>query len=256
MTELNPLAEITDPEANHKQPKRGWNCPNASAVAAYVDCTLGDTDRARLLRHLAGCGYCRTLMVDIIKLQRAADLPEAPAALIERVLALGSSASERRSWKWVAVTTAGTLACAAIAMMILEKPQTLSIPGWPVPAVPVISKSEPAVSPGPARTGLVRNLTALESVPTITFPPAGKVIARERLEFHWNEVPDSLHYEVRILTSEGDLIWEGDSSKTDVKLPTDLPLAAGKYFVLVSAVMKNGHLRKSDPVAFQVASSQ
>jgi hypothetical protein len=256
MTELNPLAEITGPETNHKQPKRGWNCPSASAVAAYVDCALGDTDRTRLQRHLAGCGYCRTLVVDIIKLQGAADLPEAPTALIERVRALGPSASERRSWNWVAVTTAGTLACAAIAMMILEKPQTLSIPGWPAPAVPVISKSEPAASPGPSRSGPVRNLKSLESVPTITFPPADKVIARKRLEFRWKEVPDSLYYEVRVLTSEGDLIWEGDSSKTDVKLPTDLPLAAGKCFVLVSAVMKNGHLRESNPVAFQVASSQ
>jgi hypothetical protein len=141
-------------------------------------------------------------------------------------------------------------------MMILEKPQTLSIPLWPAPSVPVISKSEPAVSPGPARSGLVRNLRSLESVPTITFPPADKVIARERLEFRWKEVPDSLYYEVRVLTSEGDLIWEDDSSKTDVKLPTDLPLAAGKYFVRVSAAMANGHMRKSNPVAFQVASSR
>jgi Putative zinc-finger len=255
MAELNLLAKILSRAADQKQPKRRWNCPGDGMMAAYVDRALGDADRARLQEHLAGCGYCRTLVADIVKLKRATDVPAAPAALVEKVRALAPSAPRRLTWSWATVAAAGTLACAVIAVTLLKTPQSLTI-STPAPAVPVISRPEmPAQSSTPKRE-TVRNLKSPQSVPAIVLPHPDSVIARERLEFRWNEVPDSLHYQVRLLTSEGDLAWEGDSAATHIRLPDDLALPGGRYFVLVSALMKNGRMRKSTPVAFRVASSE
>jgi hypothetical protein len=257
MAEPNLLARIWSRGTGQKQPKRRWNCPSDGVLAAYLDGALDDAARVRLQEHLAGCLHCRELIADIVKLQREADLPAVPVALVSKARALVLPSRKRWVWNWATVATAGTLACAVIAMSILRHPQGLNIPESPAPAAPVMPESKPSTpagtTPGPE---IVRTLKSPEHLPTVLFPQPDKVIPRKRLEFRWNEVPDSLYYQVRVLTSEGDLAWEADSTVTQIRLPNDQALNGGKYFVLVSAVMKNGRTKKSDPVRFQVADSR
>jgi hypothetical protein len=70
------------------------------------------------------------------------------------------------------------------------------------------------------------------------------------LEIRWHEVPDALYYQVRLVTPEGDLVWQGDATEAHIALPERLALEHGKYFVLLSAVMDSGRSRKAPSVGF------
>jgi hypothetical protein len=250
MEQRNLLAKIFGTGRGYR-----WHCPSDAVLAAYVDNTLGDGDRARLQGHLSLCWHCRTLVADVVKLRRMADLPAVPAVLVDSARAFVPSANKPWAWGWATLATAGTLACTVIAVTLLKPPQSLRLPVWPAPAVPIVSEaraSNPLKTPAQET---VRKLKSPEYLPTVVYPHSDMVIAREHLELRWEEVPDSLYYRIRLLTSEGDLVWEGDSTATRMELPNRRALNAGKYFVLISAVMRNGRTRESNPVGFQVTES-
>jgi hypothetical protein len=257
MREPNLLSKVLRRRAAHpKEPKRRWNCPSDATIAAYLDSALGETARVRLHDHFGGCEYCRALIADVVKLQRIAELPPAPAALVARARALVPTVHSRWAWGWPTVAAAGTLACAVIAVSVFRPPQTLDIPAWPSPKIPAISQSQPSAPANPSGREAVRKPKSPESSPSIIFPPPDKVTGHEPLQFRWLEVPGALYYQVRLLTSEGDLVWEGNSSGTRIELPSDLALRGGKYYVSVAAVMKDGRRQKSNPVSLQIANSQ
>jgi hypothetical protein len=123
--------------------------------------------------------------------------------------------------------------------------------------VPVHLESKPAIQVTPSGDEtIIRRLKSLEYTPSILSPHPGSIVPREQLEFRWNGVRGSIYYHIRVLTPDGDLVWEGDSTATQTKFPRRVILESGKYFVLVSAVPKNGRAVKSRPVEFQVADSE
>ncbi len=91
---------------------------------------------------------------------------------------------------------------------------------------------------------------------TILSPRPDSILPREQIEIRWNAVRDSLSYHIRVLTADGDLVWEIDSTVNQVKLPKQPTLNSGKYYALVSAMLKNGRTARSSPVKFQVADSE
>jgi hypothetical protein len=252
MAELNRLTKMLRGGEGEKPPNRHWNCPNDGTIGAYVDSALGESEMARVQEHLAGCAYCRSLVSDVVKLARGTDVPEAPAALLERVRTLVAPKPKRRAWRWVPLTAAGVFASAAIAVIFLKTPQSLPLPEWPAPTVPILLESKPTIPAAPPPPETLRKPNSLERSPAVIFPHSGSVVARARLEFRWNGVRDSTDYHIRVLTTDGDLVWEADSTATYIKFPQSLSLNSGKYFVLVSAVLRNGRAAKSSPVEFQV----
>ena len=255
MTDLN-LPKMLNRGADAKQPGRRRNCLSDGTIAAYVDSALGDSERIRVQEHLAGCAYCRSLVSDIVKQGRVTDVPGAPAALLEKAHALVPSKPKRWAWTWAPVTAAGVLVSAAIAVMVLKTPQRLTIPVWPAPAVPVLMESKPAIQVTPSDDETIRKLKSPEYSPRILSPHPDSIVQREQLEFRWNAVRGSIYYHIRVLTPDGDLVWQGDSTATQTKFPSRMILRSGKYFVLVSAMLKNGRAAKSSPVEFQVADSE
>jgi hypothetical protein len=117
-------------------------------------------------------------------------------------------------------------------------------------------ESKPAIQVTPSGDETIRKLKSLEYSPSILSPHPGSTVPREQLEFRWNAVRGSIYYHIRVLTPDGDLVWEGDSTATQTKFPSRMILRSGKYFVLVSALLKNGRAAKSSPVEFQVAASE
>jgi len=253
MTDLNLVTKMLKRGADAKQPERHWNCPSDEKIAAYVDSALGDSARIRVQEHLAGCAYCRSLVSDTVKQRRVADLPGAPRALLEKTRVLVPSKPKRWAWTWAPVTAAGVLASTAILVMILEAPPRTMLPEWPPPAAPVLSESNRVIQSGRPRPEAVRKPNSLDSSVTILSPRPDSVLPLERIEIRWNAVRDSLSYHIRVLTADGDLVWETDSTVNQVKLPKQLTLNSGKYYALVSAMLKNGRTAKSSPVKFQVA---
>ena len=251
MAEPNRVPRIFNRQATEERAVRGWNCPREEVVAAYLDQALEAGKKGKFERHLANCLYCSTLVADVVKLERLSDLAGAPAALIERVRSRARSKPGLFAWNWLPVATAGTLACAVLAVL-LRTPAPSLAPNWPAPAGPAISKSEPsppAVAPG---SDSVRRPRTLEALPTIISPPPNSIVSAKRLEIRWHEVPDALYYQVRLVTPEGDLVWQGDATEAHIALPERLALEHGKYFVLVSAVMDSGRSRKAPSVGFGI----
>jgi hypothetical protein len=237
---------------SYNQPKRGWACLNADVVAAYVDQTIGDKGRAQVERHLAACAYCRNLVADTVKLERVRDLPTVPAALFARVRGLGSAA-QPKGWAWgLPMAAAGSLACLLVAVALLETKQSPNLPSRPAPAGPEIFKSQPQTPLVTEPHEVVRGSGSLQQMPTVTYPARDTVVSPDPLEIRWTAVPHAIYYQVRVLTSAGELVWQSEPTTNAVKTPV---LGSGKYFVMVSAVMENGRMRKSDPRSFEVGSA-
>jgi hypothetical protein len=59
-------------------------------------------------------------------------------------------------------------------------------------------------------------------------------------------------YEIRVITADGDLVWEGQTDKLAIALPSDVILKDGSYFVWVTSYSSNGRTIKSAPAPFRV----
>jgi Putative zinc-finger len=256
MSNENLRSKPFDTGADENQRTRRWHCPEDAVIAGYVDCALTEARRARVQRHLADCGYCRTLVADIVKSRREAEVPAAPTALVEKGLAVPTSTPWRWRTIWAPVTALGAACTLIAATVLLQQPERLVLPSWPAPAAPMVSESGPQPPARKPGREIVRNQTPPQPSPSIISPKEGSAVSREALGFQWKAVPQSLYYQVRIVTSEGEVVWEGQLIGTHLELPNDAPLNNGKYFVLISAFMENGHMVKSDPVMFQIASSR
>lgn len=233
---------------------RKWKCPQDGEIAAYLDGVADGTVKSRVESHLAECEYCRGLVADVVRIQRF-DAPAVPLSLTQRAIALVAPKSGRAHWfLWPAATVAGT--AMVIATLMLRSPQQLIVPSPSAPAAPVIAKSEPAPTVSRPDRDIVRKLAPTGLLPTLISPKQDNVVAREQLEFKWKPVPQSRYYEIHVVNSEGDLVWEGPSDQVVLKLPGDLTLREGPYFVWISAYLYDGRIQKSAPVRFLVTASR
>ncbi len=260
----SPKVTMADEDLRSKYPhdseirglgSRGWKCPPDGVIAAYLDGVADGPAKRRMESHLADCEYCRSLVVDVVRLQRF-DAPALPPGLTQRAIALAAPKSGRARWiLWPAAAVAGT-AFVVIATFVLRSPQQLIVRSPSAPAAPVIAKSEPAPTVSRPDRDIVRKLAPTGLLPTLISPKQDNVVAREQLEFKWKLVPRSRYYEIHLVTSEGDLVWAGQSDRVALKLPGDLTLKDGPYFVWISAYLDDGRVQKSAPVRFLVTASR
>jgi hypothetical protein len=110
--------------------------------------------------------------------------------------------------------------------------------------VPVFRYADPRQS---------RNLNSTLGAPQVLAPANGAAIDLGSLVFQWSEVPDSLYYDVRVVTDEGDLIWQERVEDTELALPEHLQLKTGsEYFVRVDAYLAAAKSISSRHVPFTV----
>jgi hypothetical protein len=237
---------------------RKWNCPKDEAIAAYVDLSVDARARSRIESHLADCGYCRGLVADVVRM-KGSDAPAIPVQLKQRAAALAAPRSRSLQWILWPATAAGA-ACVLIVTLWVRSPQQAIVPSpaptASAPAAAVIAKSEPAPTLRQQSGEVERKLAPTGHLPVLIFPKQDKVVAPEQLEFRWKGIPRSRYYEIRVVTSEGDLVWSGQSEQVDLKLPSDLKLKDGAYFIWISAYMDDGRVQKSATVRFQVSASR
>jgi hypothetical protein len=231
---------------------RRWSCPGDLTIAAYADGALGDCRKAWIGRHLASCQRCRHLVAETVKAQRDTELLGPPEELRWKALELVGRRPASPRWVWVPAGALAAVAVLVVAIVVLRKPEQLIMPSLPSSAAPMIAKSEPA---GAARTpvsDIERKPTSAELLPSVIVPHADSIVRRERLEFGWKPVPHSRYYEIRIVTSDGDLVWSGQTEKSKLRPPTDVAVQGGSYFVWITAYLEDGRVAKSPPVKFGV----
>ncbi len=239
-------------EPDYTQLGRKWSCPGDHTIAAYADGVLNEYRRAWLEFHLSGCQRCRVLVADIIKAQRESDGPMPPLHVIQKAIGLQERRPVSRRWVWAPVGALAAIALLAIVTVVLHKPQQLVVVSPPAPAAPLIGKSESApVLHAPIRD-VVRERATPELLPTVISPQSGGVMRSDRLRVIWKDVPHTRDYEVRVVNSDGDLVWQARTDKSALQLPSDVTVKDGAYFVWITAYLDDGRIAKPAPVRFQV----
>ena len=255
MAQENSAAKRRPADEDRGLPHRGWKCPSDERIASYLDAAVDSHSRSRLESHLADCEYCRTLVAELAKVQRDPEMPSLPPGLIQRAVALVPPKSARMHWLWGPAAAMAGMAFLVIAAVVLRSPERLIIRSPSAPG-PAIAKSEPAPTRSAPAHEVVRKPSSADLLPSVLSPRQGSIVERERLEFQWKTVPHSRYYEIHVVTSEGDLAWEGGSEESVLQPPADVTLTDGSYFVWITAYLENGREAKSVPVRFSLASSR
>ena len=239
---------------------RGWRCPSASQVAAYLEQQLGAKDKARFEEHLADCDFCIGLVSSLVRQQKAEEPVEVPAHLVRGAIdAVPEKASAGRPWRWLLAPALATIVVGSA--VLLKPPQPVQI-RQPEVSAPVVSETSPPTSApdaksdsGPEGTPEVRSLKTPTKSPQLLEPRSGSIVRAKEFHFRWKPVSKAVYYEIRVVNSEGDPVWRAESAEPAAQLPDSLSLTPGEYFVWVSAHLSDGRTLKSDTIAFQIRSS-
>lgn len=229
--------------------RKSWRCLGDDVVAAYIDGSLDDTSRRVAESHLADCQACRSLVGEVVAMRRPETL-QLPLGLKER--AFSAALSSRRKHTVLIPAFAGVAAASVVlAVFLVESPQKLNLPLPKSPAAPTIAKSNLPQKPRDDNFEVVRNLKQPQPSPTILFPVENAAVSRSQLRFSWKNVPRAQYYEIHVVSTEGDPVWEGESKVNSLDSPTDFAMPDGTYFVWIGAVT-DGQIKKSVPVRFLV----
>jgi hypothetical protein len=239
-------------ESNQVPLTRRWTCPDDHTIAAYVDNALPQNQEARAESHLSHCERCRAIVADIVKLQRKAELPVPPFELTRTSVQFARAASARSRWIWAPAAATALVVLIAVIVSLIREPQKLLVSSPPTPSAPMVAKAEPLISRNAPPREILRKPILSEALPVILFPRPDSSVERGQLEFNWTPVSRSRYYEISVVTSDGDLLWEGQTEKSVFHLPSHVVLKPGAYFVWITAYLADGRLEKSSPVRFVV----
>ncbi|MFB3923164.1 MAG: anti-sigma factor [Terriglobia bacterium] len=234
---------------------RGWRCPDENDIAAYVDGKIPAPAREHMERHLAGCDYCLGQVAALLRLEDSPMPESVPPALLARARDFASAPASPSVWpivRWGAV--AAVTACIAVVTTLWYQRQDRDTFVPPVPAIQSPASQPPATStPAPLATTPREVRTVKPAGPSFTLlaPREGAAVPGGNLDFRWTPASGSLYYEVRVMTVEGDLVWEGRAEGNETRLPGTVQLVAGaRYFVSVRALMPDGKALASPVVGF------
>ena len=256
--------------------RRNGRCPDEIQLAAYVDHQLEGAARESISAHLANCDFCLSQVSFLLQAMDWAKPDHVSADVFRRARNLVPPKSVRTSiWNWRWVTASAAAAClvfllAFIALRFLTQP-TVNAPSEPLVAqqhqpdiVPLVQNSPatPRVAPQPSGTKPRSVEPAAPAIrgggqdllPTVVFPRDGTRLPRSELDFRWQPVADTVFYDVRVVTADGDLIQETKTEDTHLQIAADIQLVpGGKYFVSIRAHVRGGKTVKYNLVSFRIS---
>lgn len=217
-------------------------CPEDQEIAEYFDGVSTAVERIKLENHLANCRFC---LARIGMLQRLQDDPvdqRVPEELLATAKAMRDGPVRRRTLApaWAA---AAMIIIAAGAYSQLARFTPIGLEG-----LPRTHESEP--SSGVRET---RTIGPATLGPRFLAPDEGLAIASSDGFFRWSAVPNSLYYQLRIVSDEGDLLWQERVDGTEWTLPAGLVLSPGaEYYVRVDAYVAEAKALQSDYLLFRL----
>jgi Putative zinc-finger len=239
-------------ERSDNPPTRRWTCPDDLTIAAFVDDALSQARKAAVERHLSECERCRVIVADVVKLQREVELPVTPFELARRTVQFAPAVSARPHWIWAPAAAVALIVLITVILSLLRQPQKLLVASPPPPSAPMIAKAEPLDSRNRPRHEILRKPQLSEALPLVLSPRLDSAVVRENLKFNWKPVSRSRYYKVSVVTSDGDLLWEGQTEESSLHLPSEVVLKSGAYFVWITAYLADGRVAKSSPVRFVI----
>ncbi len=230
--------------------ERQLDCPDDHTLASYIDGGLSERDHGRFEHHVADCAYCTERVGALGRAREAESTAQVPELLRARSGKLANApgtknapinpAIWRKAPRWAAA------AVVVLAIGVLSQFYS-----------PSLNRQEVSPSnetPGqPARIRETRNMDPGATGPSFLSPLEGMTIIPDGGVFNWTPVHDSLYYQLRIVSDEGDLVWQERVDGTQWALPAGLSLSPGaEYFVRVDAYLAEAKALNSDYVLFRV----
>jgi hypothetical protein len=258
---------------------RGRNCPDETQLAAFLAKRLDRSAHAAVEFHLADCDFCLSQLAFLTQSDDAENLDQVPFPLLSRargIVAKAPKPAVNWGWRWAAPLAAVVclILLAVIVVLQLRRRETASLSGpliaqqnqpLPInspeivsaPRAPLPSETGPltaAPRTQPNRSAQVRSNSSEALIPKVLAPQEGASIRAKDLELRWQPVADALFYEVRLLSGPGDIVLSQQTENTSLKPGTGAALVPGtKYFVVVSAHLRQGKTQKSTVVSFRLS---
>jgi len=223
--------------------ERKLDCPDDYDLASYLEGGLSEREHHHFELHLADCDFCMGLVGLLGRARDSEANEQIPELLMARSRKLANSKTGmpafrlRHGRRWA---TAAAVVLAFGLFINLESSRQFN-PGT----------GSPGASPDPVRQE--RSIDPYALVPRVTSPLDNSKIDPTSQQFSWAPVRDSLYYQVRIVSDEGDLLWQERLPGTQWKLPSELTLSSNaEYFVRVDAYLTESKSLNSDYVVFRV----
>jgi hypothetical protein len=226
--------------------QRTPDCPADHEMAAVVAGQAPSAESNEIQLHIADCDFCIHQLGLLSRLQDEEPVQEVSEFVLARARRLGAvriSPLPEFAPGWAA---AAVIVLAVTLAFLWNSPDRFGtdLPGQaPSQSVPADSGQAQSRHPGS------RAVT-----PQILSPGEGASIGARELLIKWSEIPGSLYYDVRVVSDEGDVIWQGRVEDTESRLPESLSLTPGaEYFVRVDAYLAAAKRVSSRHVLFTVA---
>ena len=216
-------------------------CPEDQQIAEYYDDVLDQSERSRLERHLVDCRFCLARLGILQRLEQNPMAPRIPEEVLATAKSMrpGPVSRPKRAPAWAVA------AVLVIAVSVFY--QFTSVRDYGQDALPRLHLNEPS-----SELRETRSVDPAAMRPRFLSPRGGPGIASEASVFSWTAVPESLYYEVRIVSDAGDLLWRERVEGTEWRLPGDLALTPGsEYFVRVDAYLTDAKTLQSDYLLFR-----
>ncbi len=216
-------------------------CPEDRQIAEFYDELLPADERATLERHLVDCRFClaRVGMLQRLEQDRGA------RSIPEDVLATAKTLKHEPVHRSKATPFWAAAAVLAIAVGVFYQLFPLGQLGQD--ALPRTHLDEPSSSVRETRT-----IDPAAIGPRFLSPSEGVTLVADDSLFRWTPVPNSLYYQVRIVSDAGDLLWQQRVDGTEWRLPDGLNLSPGvECFVRVDAYLTEAKSLQSDYLLFR-----
>ena len=236
--------------------RRGFNCPTDSQIAGYLEHGLEQKEKSRFEAHLADCEFCLSAVGSLVRQQRLPVTVELPVHLHQKAIDIVPvKAGWRVPWKWLLVPALAGLIIMVFIRHRSPQPETL-MSSAPIATVGANQspKSIPRVPPQIPEKQYVRKSATRRADLQLLEPGPNSVRRMQAVRFRWTPIANAIYYEVRMVNSEGNVMWRGQESTPTAQLPPNLSLQPAKYFVWVTAYLNDGRTVESDARAFWIRS--
>jgi hypothetical protein len=227
-------------------PERTAFCPREDQITTYFDGRLEEQVSSILVRHVAECRYCQAQLGNLARLQSNNQQTRAPGPVLadaKRLIKSFPPSRIRFSPTWAAAA----VVVLAVSTIITLGPIPGSSPGLSRPATPAVSSVPRSI----------RAFDATAPVFSIGSPTDGTTINPDGLTIRWSEMPDTLHYEVRVVDLAGGIVWSERTEGTESHPPVDQFLQSGEsYYVRVDAYLARAKTVSSDHVLITMEAVQ
>lgn len=257
---------------------RGRHCLDETQLAAFIAKRLDRSANAEVEFHLADCDFCLSQLAFLTQPVDVEKIDQVPFSLLARARDIGArkpNTTFNWGWRWAAPVAAMASLILLVGIAVLQlrnrgaaspgngpliaqrtQPLPITTPEATTPPPAVHSEPAPgtqAPKPKSERTEEVRRGSSQDAIPRLVSPQEGALIARNDLELRWQAVPDAIFYEVRVMTTAGDVVFAEQTERTSLTPGAAATLKPGaKYFVVVNAQLRQGRTEKSEVVSFRI----